>query len=55
LDLSALDVGGATTPIGHIAAHITRTAHDLCELIPLRGFAENLWRDLELMAVEFSG
>ena len=43
-----------TTLIGHIAAHITRTGPDRFELMPLRGFAESLWHDLETMAAEFA-
>ena len=55
LDVSTLKVGDATTTlIGHIAAHITRTGPDRFELMPLRGFAESLWHDLETMAAEFA-
>jgi sarcosine oxidase subunit gamma len=55
LNLSTLDIGDATTTlVGHIATHITRTAPDRFELMPLRGFAENLWCDLKEMAAEFA-
>jgi sarcosine oxidase subunit gamma len=55
LDLATLGLGDATTTlVGHIAAHITRSAPDRFELMPLRGFAENLWHDLEAMAAEFA-
>jgi len=53
IDLSQFAVGDATTTlIGHISAHITRTAADRFELMPLRSFAETLWHDLETMAAE---
>lgn len=55
LDLSTLHPGDATTTlIGHIAAHITRSGAGSFELMPLRGFAENLWHDLRRMAAEFA-
>jgi len=55
LALSAFPVGQtATTLIGHIAAHLTRTGDDAFELIVLRGFAESLWDDLARMSLEFS-
>lgn len=54
LALAAFPVGHATTTlIGHIGAHITRTAEDAFELIVLRGFAESLWDELADMSGEF--
>lgn len=44
----------ATTLIGHITAHVTRTERHIFELIVLRTFAENLWDELERMCQEFS-
>jgi sarcosine oxidase subunit gamma len=44
----------ATTLIGHIAAHLTRTGAEDFEIIVLRGFAESLWDDLETMGREFA-
>jgi sarcosine oxidase, subunit gamma len=53
VDLSHFPIGGATTTlVGHIAAHITRTAADRFELMPLRSFAGSLWHDLGRMAAE---
>lgn len=55
LDLALFAVGDATsTLIGHIATHVTRLAGEHFELMPLRGFAESLWHDLETMATEYS-
>lgn len=54
LALSAFPVGhSATTLIGHISAHVTRTDSDTFEIMALRGFAENLWDDLARMSAEF--
>jgi sarcosine oxidase subunit gamma len=54
LDLANFAVGSAaTTLIGHLATHITRTAPNRFELMVLRGFAESLWHDLETMSREF--
>ena len=50
----AFPIGHATTTlVGHIAAHITRTDAEEFEIIVLRGFAESLWDDLEMMGREF--
>lgn len=54
VDLACFEVGQSTTTLfGHIAAHMTRTAMDRFELMPLRSFAESLWDDLRLMAAEY--
>lgn len=54
VDLSRFEVGHATsTLVGHVGAHLTRTAADRFELMPLRSFAESLWHDLERMAAEY--
>ena len=53
IDLSQFEVGqAATTLVGHVSAHITRTSVDRFELMPLRSFAESLWHDLAIMAAE---
>ncbi len=53
IDLSRVEIGQATTTlVGHVSAHITRTAADRFELMPLRSFAETLWHDLGRMAAE---
>lgn len=55
IDLARFAVGDATsTLVGHVAAHLTRTAADRFELMPLRSFAESLWHDLETMAAEYA-
>ncbi len=55
LAIPAFPVGqSATTLIGHISAHVTRTGPETFELIVLRGFAESLWDDLVRMSLEFS-
>jgi len=55
VDLDALEPGqSATTLIGRISVHMTRTAADHFELVVLRGFAESLWDDLVRMSAEFS-
>lgn len=55
IDLSRFEVGHATTTlVGHISAHMTRTAAARFELMPLRGFAESLWHDLMVMSREFA-
>jgi len=54
VDLGRFEVGRSTTTlIGHIATHMTRIAIDRFEIMPLRGFAESLWHDLEKMAAEY--
>lgn len=54
VDLSKFAIGHATTTLfGHVSAHVTRTAADRFELMPLRGFAESLWHDLKTMAAEY--
>lgn len=55
LSTATFPVGfSATTLIGHIAVHVTRTEHDEFELFVLRGFAESLWQDLDQMSMEFA-
>lgn len=44
----------ATTLIGHIAVNLSRTGEDQFELLVLRGFAESLWHELEVMSAEFA-
>ncbi|MDX3924261.1 MAG: sarcosine oxidase subunit gamma [Shinella sp.] len=54
LDLSAFPVGhSATTLIGHVSAHLTRTGEQVFEIMVLRGFAESLFDDLSAMCAEF--
>jgi sarcosine oxidase subunit gamma len=56
VDLARFEVGQATTTlIGHITTHMSRTAMDRFELMPLRSFAESLWEDLRQMAAEHLG
>ncbi|OLP60904.1 hypothetical protein BJF93_02185 [Xaviernesmea oryzae] len=51
----AFPIGHATpTLIGHIGVHLTRTDEDRFELLVLRGFAQNLWDELALMAAEYA-
>lgn len=53
-DLDALPVGAsATTMIGPLGAHLTRTGEAAFELMVLRSFAAALWHDLEAMAAEY--
>ena len=53
-NLAAMKIGdAATTLIGHIAAHVTRTDAERFELMPLRSFAQALWHDLTAMSAEF--
>lgn len=42
------------TLIGHIGANLARTDEDCYELLVLRGFADSLWHELEIMAAEFA-
>ncbi|MGY5808783.1 sarcosine oxidase subunit gamma [Rhizobium sp. LEGMi198b] len=42
------------TLIGHIGANLARTSEDCYELLVLRGFADSLWHELEIMAAEFT-
>lgn len=54
LDLEALPVGAsATTLVGPLGVHVTRTAAESYELMVLRSFAAALWHDLEAMAAEY--
>lgn len=54
IDFSRFEVGHATsTLVGHVGAHLTRTAADRFELMPLRSLAGSLWHDLERMAAEY--
>lgn len=54
LSLASFPVGHATTTlIGHIGAHITRTADEGFELMVLRGFAVSLWDELADLSGEF--
>lgn len=55
IDLAAFAIGAATnTLVGHVAVHLTRLSGIRFELMPLRGFAETVWHDLETMAGEFT-
>lgn len=55
VDLAAFAVGHATsTLVGHVPVHLSRLSAMQFELMSLRGFAENLWHDLQTMAAEFS-
>lgn len=42
------------TLIGHFGVNLTRTGEDAFELLVLRGFAEDLWHELEMMSSEFA-
>jgi sarcosine oxidase subunit gamma len=54
LDLEALAVGAsATTLVGPLGVHLTRTGATSYELMALRSFAAALWYDLEAMAAEY--
>lgn len=43
------------TLLGHIGANLARTGEDIFELLVLRGFAESLWDELQVMAAEYAG
>jgi len=54
LDLESLAVGAsATTLVGPLGVHVTRTDETSYELMALRSFAAALWHDLEAMAAEY--
>jgi sarcosine oxidase, subunit gamma len=54
VDLEALAVGAsASTLVGPLGVHLTRTTAVSYELVVLRSFAEALWHDLEAMAAEY--
>jgi sarcosine oxidase subunit gamma len=54
VDLETLPVGAsATTMVGPLGVHLTRTGVSSFELIVLRSFAVALWRDLSAMAAEY--
>jgi sarcosine oxidase subunit gamma len=54
VDLEALAVGAcATTLVGTLGVHLTRTAATTYEVMVLRSFAAVLWEDLEVMAAEY--
>lgn len=54
VDLDALPVGAsATTLVGPLGVHLTRTGEAAFELMVLRSFAAALWHDLETMAAEY--
>lgn len=54
VDLGSFPVGHATSAlIGHIPVHVSRMSATEFELMPMRGFAESLWHDLEAMAAEY--
>lgn len=56
LDLEGLAVGAsATTLLGPIGVHLTRTGPEAFELMALRSFAVSLWTDLMEMAAEYEG
>ena len=53
--IDAFPIGHATTTLfGHIGVHLSRTGTETFEILVLRGFAESLWDDLNLMSREFS-
>jgi sarcosine oxidase subunit gamma len=55
IDLDCFGIGQSTTTlIGHVSAHMTRTAKDRFELMAQRGFTESLWHDLVTMAAEYT-
>ncbi|WP_170975729.1 sarcosine oxidase subunit gamma family protein [Rhizobium sp. FY34] len=43
------------TLLGHIGANLARTGDNIYELLVLRGFAESLWGELQVMAAEYAG
>ena len=54
VDLDVLAIGrSATTMIGPIGVHLTRTGAGAFELMVLRSFAAALWHDLKAMAAEY--
>lgn len=54
VDLEGLAVGAsASTLVGPLGVHLTRTSAASYELMVLRSFAEALWHDLEVMAAEY--
>ena len=54
VDLERMPVGhSATTLIGPLGVHLTRTGEMAFELMVLRSFAAALWHDLEAMAAEY--
>ena len=54
VDLEGLAVGAsASTLVGPLGVHLTRTCAVRYELMVLRSFAEALWNDLEMMAAEY--
>ncbi|MUZ74495.1 sarcosine oxidase subunit gamma [Agrobacterium vitis] len=54
VDLDGMELGGsATTLMGHISVHITRTGQNRFELIVLRGFAQSLWDEITHLSAEF--
>jgi len=54
VDLETLPVGAsATTLVGPIGVHLTRTGDAAFELMVLRSFATALWHDLSRMAAEY--
>ncbi len=56
VDLERMAVGqSATTLIGPLGVHLTRTGPAAFELMVLRSFAAALWHDLEAMAAEYRG
>ena len=54
VDLEGMAVGAsASTLVGPLGVHLTRTSAVRYELMVLRSFAEALWHDLEMMAAEY--
>lgn len=54
VDLERMAVGAsATTMIGPLGVHLTRTSETAFELLVLRSFADALWHDLGAMALEY--
>lgn len=43
----------AMTLVGHIGVNLARVGENVFEMLVLRGFAESLWHDLEVMSAEF--
>ena len=55
LHIDQFTVGSAaSTLIGHVSAHLTRTGEHCFEILVLRSFAENMWDDLVRMSRELN-
>lgn len=54
VDLERMEIGqSATTLVGPLGVHLTRTGTAAFELMVLRSFAAALWHDLDVMAAEY--